>query len=47
MRNAEMIGASATKLHFGASEFGTWRIETLHHKNVEVPKREIVKALYG
>jgi hypothetical protein len=27
MRNAEMIGASATKLHFGASDTGTWSIK--------------------
>jgi hypothetical protein len=27
MRNAEMIGASVTNLHFGASDTGTWSIK--------------------
>jgi hypothetical protein len=45
MRIAEMIGASATKLHFGASDTGTPdHQEHITIRNAEVPKSEIMKA---
>jgi hypothetical protein len=43
MRNAEMIGASATKLHFGASDIGTWSIKNSSPqecRNVKKKNRE-------